>query len=91
MDNRHYFLHSWNAAFWIPDGRQTAEHMTDSCLMPFGKHSGTAMANVPASYLLWFWNQNKDDFEDGKFMVRDKYRVMTYIKDNLEDLRKEAS
>lgn len=26
---------------------------TDSSLMPFGKHAGTALSAVPASYLLW--------------------------------------
>lgn len=27
--------------------------MTDTDPMPFGKYKGTAMANVPASYLAW--------------------------------------
>lgn len=26
---------------------------TDKTLMPFGEHRGKALANVPASYLLW--------------------------------------
>ena len=27
--------------------------MNDNSLMPFGKHKGEKLANVPASYLLW--------------------------------------
>lgn len=30
--------------------------ITDKSPMPFGKYKGTAMANVPASYLLWLRN-----------------------------------
>jgi len=28
---------------------------TDSTLMPFGKHKGTALANVPAEYLIYIY------------------------------------
>ena len=28
-------------------------NLTDTDFMPFGKFKGTAMANVPASYLAW--------------------------------------
>jgi len=31
--------------------------LTDTDLMPFGKHKGAKMEDVPASYLLWLWNQ----------------------------------
>lgn len=31
--------------------------MTDQDLMPFGKHKGAKMEDVPASYLLWLWNE----------------------------------
>jgi uncharacterized protein (DUF3820 family) len=34
---------------------------TDKSLMPFGKHKGTALANVPASYLLWIYDQPNFD------------------------------
>jgi hypothetical protein len=30
--------------------------MTDTDLMPFGKHRGKRMEDVPASYLLWLWD-----------------------------------
>lgn len=32
--------------------------MTDNDLMPFGKHKGKKMANVPASWLVWFYDEN---------------------------------
>lgn len=31
---------------------------TDNTRMPFGKHAGTPLADVPASYLLWFYEQD---------------------------------
>lgn len=30
--------------------------MTDISLMPFGKHKGEKMANVPPEYLLWLYD-----------------------------------
>lgn len=51
--------------------------MTDSFPMPFGKHKGEKLANVPAGYLLWllgsgcshsglkkYIEENKEDLED---------------------------
>ncbi len=29
--------------------------LTDESAMPFGKHKGEKMENVPARYLLWLW------------------------------------
>ena len=46
--------------------------------MPFWKYKGGKMANVPASYLMWLYNENKCNKE-----VRD------YIEDNLEVLKEE--
>ena len=31
---------------------------TDQSLMPFGKHKGKKMEDVPANYLLWLWNED---------------------------------
>lgn len=53
--------------------------LTDNSLMPFGKHKGTAMANVPASYLLWLKN-NVEKVDSA---------VLEYINDNLDVLRNE--
>jgi uncharacterized protein (DUF3820 family) len=47
--------------------------------MPFGKYKGDKMANVPAGYLVWLYNENKCNKE-----VRD------YIEDNLDVLKEEV-
>lgn len=46
--------------------------------MPWGKYQGTAIANVPADYLLWLYENNKcsDD-------------VKSYIEDNIDVLKSE--
>ena len=31
-------------------------HYTEETLMPFGKHQGTKLANVPPDYLLWCYD-----------------------------------
>lgn len=53
--------------------------MNDKSLMPFGKHKGTAMANVPANYLLYIYeNMTLHD------------NLKNYIQKNLEGLRAEV-
>ncbi|MFX1704567.1 DUF3820 family protein [Chitinophaga sp. CC14] len=55
--------------------------VTDSTMMPFGKYKNKkTLANVPAVYLLWL-------YENGC----DHRGVMQYIQRNLDVLRKEAS
>jgi len=44
--------------------------MQDDDIMPFGKHKGEKMANVPASYLIWLYENDKAGFGE----------VLTYIK-----------
>lgn len=39
---------------------------TDETLMPFGKHRGTPLKDVPASYLLWINDNFKDLHEEFK-------------------------
>lgn len=52
----------------------------DKYIMPFGKHKGEAIGDVPASYLLWFFEQP---------WAR-KYRpVYNYIFENKEYLEEE--
>ena len=52
--------------------------LTDNSPMPFGKYKGTAMANVPADYLIWIYDNGKCNAE-----------VKTYIIDNLDVLKNE--
>ena len=53
--------------------------LTDNSLMPFGKHKGTKMANVPASYLIWIYENNKCSIE-----------VIKYVRENLDVLKEES-
>jgi len=53
--------------------------MTDQDLMPFGKHKGAKMEDVPAQYLLWLYNQNPSHAG-----------VVAYIEDAFTALQKEC-
>ncbi|MCK5614199.1 DUF3820 family protein [Candidatus Pacearchaeota archaeon] len=55
--------------------------LVDNSPMPWGKHKGKLMANIPAHYFIFLW----DNKMCGKGPVR------LYISDNLDDLRKKAS
>lgn len=58
---------------------------TDETPMPFGAHKGVAMANVPASYLLYIYTQDWL-----KNSTRSDYvNVREYIRDNIDVLKKE--
>ena len=52
--------------------------MNDNSLMPFGKHKGVKMANVPESYLIWLY-ENSNIYGELK----------QYIEDNLDVLKSE--
>lgn len=54
--------------------------LIDKDVMEFGKHKGEKLANVPAGYLLWFWNQNEKNFA-----------LMKYIEQNMEGLKAEEA
>jgi uncharacterized protein (DUF3820 family) len=52
--------------------------MDDNSIMPYGKHKGEKMANVPASYLLWLYENDKCSGD-----------IKRYIIENKSDLEKE--
>lgn len=57
--------------------------MEDTDLMPFGKHKGTAMANVPAHYLIWL-------HDNGSIGVRKAFpQVFEYITECMDALKSE--
>jgi uncharacterized protein (DUF3820 family) len=56
------------------------EPFQDNDLMPFGKHKGKALVNIPAFYLIYIYEND---------MVYD-LRVKKYIANNLDTLKKEA-
>lgn len=57
------------------------EKYTDSTLMPFGKHKGKRLIDVPAHYLIWLLEFNEP--------LRNQ-QLKEYIEDNLEALKKEV-
>ena len=58
----------------------STEELTASSPMPFGKHKGKAMINVPATYLLWLYNEGCNNAP-----------VKRYILDNLQAIQQEAA
>jgi uncharacterized protein (DUF3820 family) len=55
--------------------------ISDKTTFPFGKHKGQLLGDVPASYLLWFYDQEWAP----KFMD-----IMEYVAKNRLALEKEA-
>lgn len=51
--------------------------MEDTDIMPFGKHKGEFMANVPSDYLIWLHGEldRKDSLSE------DQKNVKAYIED----------
>lgn len=54
--------------------------LEDLSPMPFGKHKGVPMQDVPASYLHWLWSNGKEHEHDP---------VAEYIRKNLDVLKSE--
>lgn len=57
--------------------------LTDQSPMPFGKHKDKPMEKVPASYLLWLW-------EECEVWNQPERDIHHYIVDNLTALTKEC-
>lgn len=49
------------------------ENWTDETVMPFGKHKGLKLANVPAGWFLWY----------NEFATNQRPELMQYIKENM--------
>ena len=71
-------------------GNFKMEIMNDESIMPFGKHKGKAMIDVPDTWLLWFWGENEQDYKnsDGFALNPDQFEIMKYIEDcfDIKDL-----
>jgi len=61
--------------------------MDDETPMPFGKHKGTAMANVPATYLLWLFDQIGND---AARLTGWNHDIYVYVNSNMDALQKEV-
>jgi len=53
--------------------------INDNSLMPFGKYKGSKMIDVPASYLLWLYDNGLKDGD-----------IKNYILNNMETLEWEV-
>ena len=56
--------------------------MTDNDLMPWGKHKGEKLANVPPEYFLWLKTQIKPIAPNKRSL--DQSLLMKYIDENYE-------
>jgi len=61
---------------------KTMKQLEDTDLMPFGKHKGIPMSDVPASYLHYLWN-------NGMKKETKTSNVADYIARNIEALEEE--
>jgi uncharacterized protein (DUF3820 family) len=57
--------------------------LSDTDPMPFGKHKGKAMRDVPASYFRWLWNNGMKN-KEGVYK-----NVCNYVHDNKSGLQSE--
>lgn len=64
----------------MPEPRINKEPaLSDYDMIPFGKYKDREMADVPASYLLWLWDEHYTNIE-----------VDNYISNNLNALKQEC-
>lgn len=54
---------------------------TDESVMPFGKHRGTKLGDVDASYLLWLLNELRDE---------ERIKLFVYLQENEKALQSEV-
>lgn len=52
--------------------------LTDESIMPFGKHKGIKLANVPANYLIWLYDSQNASGD-----------LLEYIRENMDCLTAE--
>jgi hypothetical protein len=67
----------------------TLMKLSDTDKMPIGKaHKGTLMEDVPADYLLWFWDIKLWDRDS--LYSEEYFAVHDYIKENFQCLMDEC-
>lgn len=65
-----------------PEPEKKIPVLTDQSIINFGAHEGKALINVPASYLIWMYENKKLDYPN-----RAAYK--NYVENNLDALKKE--
>ena len=82
VESSHYGWRVWETKCY-PAGEESQQrkgNLHSDMLMPFGKHRGKKLKEVPIDYLFWVYtNMEKKDWNRG---------VLVYIKKNLERLQK---
>lgn len=58
------------------------DYIPEEETFPFGKHFGKKMSEVPASYLLWAW--------ENAVSVQRWNKLYWYLKENLEEIKERA-
>lgn len=54
--------------------------MNDYSIMPFGKHKGKQLINVPDNYLLWLYHENNLSHAQLKEYIEDNLDVLDWKK-----------
>jgi len=67
--------------------RKDSTPWTDETLMPWGEHEGTRLADIPASYLAWFMDQDwaRDWPQLHNYCQLNETRIEAEIKENRPD------
>lgn len=58
--------------------------MNDNTVMWFGQHKGKELANVPASWMMWWYNENPNPVYSNHKKLRE------YIQANIQSISTEA-
>lgn len=67
--------------------KQIMSAFTDCSIMPFGKHKGKTMQQVPADYLIWFYDSVNANLGPN---TPDAKKVFEYIESNYDVLEKQS-
>lgn len=62
-----------------------------SCVMPFGKHKGTIIADLPGNYLNWFASEGFPEGEIGRLLALMQEIDHNWLNDILSPLRRQQS
>lgn len=67
------------------DVSRFATPATDKTIMPFGKHEGLPLESVPASYLVWFYEQDWAEEKYPEIYLYCKEKEFELYDETLED------
>lgn len=67
----------------------TVKPADDDSIMHFGKHKGRPLHKVPASYLLWLWDNHEGYWQKDSGSVEDMM-LKRYLEDNLSAIEMDA-